>query len=606
MIKYTPVSQQRIEGFETAFEAKLSATNRWVELGKIVPWDKLAQVYYRHLEEKRGRGSLNARIAIGGMIIKHKLNLSDRETVAIISENPYMQHFLGLDVFEARPLFDASLFVKLRKRMGAEVFDEFTTILIEEIKGIEHKKGSKEKDKKIIQEAKGIEQGVDNQESGVRQGVKQVEKEPQTKGEEPEMEVIDVEASETENNVSTSKELSIEGNGKEGRESQEDGHRATIQANNKANVSPELSEQMVEVKPVSAQEEKPKLKGKIKLDATVADIYIAYPTDLDLLAKSREWSEKIIDTLYKELDLDKKPRTYRKVARKSYLTIIKKKKKHKKALRQGIRIQLNCLKRNFWYIDKMQKEAESRGFILPEDYQKYYQVIQQVYQQQQEMYQNKSNSCQNRIVSLAQPYVRPIVRGKSKAVVEFGPKLGLSLVEGYTQIDTLSWEAYHEGEKDFKKSVESYYQLYGYYPELVQVDRIYATRENRRWAKEKGIRMTAKALGRPKKKEKEEENAHQRRKRKQEHNERNQIEGKIGQGKQGYGLNQIKTKTSETAASWIGCIIFVMNIIQFSNDKKNKKGRYFLCFIQLLVYRTEEPIYSHQSDKGRLLLPYAA
>ncbi len=254
----------------------------------------------------------------------------------------------------------------------------------------------------------------------------------------------------------------------------------------------------------------------------------------------------------------------------------------------------------------MQKEAEGRGINLPGIYQQYYQVIQQVYQQQQEMYAHKSKSCQNRIVSLDQPYIRPIVRGKSKAVVEFGPKLGLSLVEGYTRVETLSWEAYHEGEKDFKKSVERYYQLYGYYPELVQVDRIYATRENRRWAKDRGIRMTAKPLGRPKKKEKEEENAYQRSKRKQEHNERNQIEGKIGQGKQGYGLNQIKTKTSETAASWIGCIIFVMNIIQFSNDMKKKKGRYFLCFIQLLVYRMEVPIYSRQTDKGRLLLTYAA
>ncbi len=154
MINYTPTSQQKIEGFATPFSAKLSPTNRWVELGGLIPWDKLAEVYYRPLERKKGRESLNARIAIGAMIIKHKLKLSDRETVSLISENPYMQHFVGLDRFQSKPLFDASLFVKLRKRMGAKAFDEFTTILIKEVQGIEQKKGSNEKGEKRSQRAK--------------------------------------------------------------------------------------------------------------------------------------------------------------------------------------------------------------------------------------------------------------------------------------------------------------------------------------------------------------------------------------------------------------------------------------------------------------------
>ena len=97
----------------------------------------------------------------------------------------------------------------------------------------------------------------------------------------------------------------------------------------------------------------------------------------------------------------------------------------------------------------------------------------------------------DRIVSVHQPYVRPIVRGKSGIPVEFGPKLGLSLDNGYTRINTFSWDAYHES-KDFKSSVEVYRKTHGHYPELVQVDAIYPTRENRDWAKEKGIRITAK------------------------------------------------------------------------------------------------------------------
>ena len=357
----------------------------------------------------------------------------------------------------------------------------------------------------------------------------------------------------------------------------------------------------------AAQAQMPKPAGKLKLDATVADIYITYPTDLDLLHKSRVWSEKIIDHLHKFLPKSKKPRTYRRLARQSYLNIAKKKKKSSKELRVGLRMQLNCLERNLGYIDKMLKEVTFGALSLPRNYLRYYQVIQETYAQQHQMYQTKCNSCPSRIVSLSQPYVRPIVRGKNKGRVEFGPKLGLSLVGGYTRIETFSWEAYHEGNDDFEKGLENYYKLYGHYPELVQVDQIYATRANRQKAQELGIRMTAKPLGRPKKDEKGKESPAQRRKRKQEHAERNHIEGKIGQGKQGYRLNQIRTKTQPTAESWISCIVFVMNLIQFKKDINNKKINYFLWWFNLLlgrlVYRGDKRVNGHENSKvsSRLL-----
>ena len=159
MIKYTPSSQLKIERFKIPFEAKLTANNRWVELGKIIPWDSLAQIYYEQLQEKKGRSAINARIVIGAMIIKHKLNLSDRETVWMISENPYMQHFLGLDVFHSEAVFDPSLFVTIRKRMGEKTFDAFTEVIIKQVKGIKPKGGSninkkEEKESEQKQEAR--------------------------------------------------------------------------------------------------------------------------------------------------------------------------------------------------------------------------------------------------------------------------------------------------------------------------------------------------------------------------------------------------------------------------------------------------------------------
>jgi hypothetical protein len=116
---------------------------------------------------------------------------------------------------------------------------------------------------------------------------------------------------------------------------------------------------------------------------------------------------------------------------------------------------------------------------------------------------------------------------------------------------------------DIKQSVEAYRKIHGHYPELVQVDAIYPTRENRDWAKERNIRITAKPLGRPKKGQ---ESPYQKRKRKKENAERNHIEGKIGQAKNGYRMNQVRTKLKETAESWISCIVSELSKIEIITD----------------------------------------
>ncbi len=577
MIDYTPITQQKIEAFETPFQAKLAGNNRWVELGNMLPWDELAAVYYKHLDGRKGRKSLNARIAIGAMIIKHKLNLSDRETVATISENPYMQHFLGLDVFQSKALFDASLFVTLRKRMGGSTFEAFNHLLIKKVNEVNTKQIQRDKIKK-----KQIISSSQAQAEQVLQSTDKVEEKEEVNS--PISQALDGIIATLQERANNQEVKSIQEPTKQSAPS-----KSSPPAIEETNQNSKHVEDRKEAE--EKQTIKPALKGKLKLDATVADIYISYPTDLDLLDKSRENSEKIIDTLCQELKWKTKPRTYRRKARKQYLSVIKKKRKSKKELRKAIKMELNCLKRNIGYIENLLGETKEGVSTLPKKYQDRYRVIKEVYGQQLEMYQKQTNKCEERIVSLSQPYVRPIVRGKRKNKVEFGPKLGLSLVEGYTCIQTLSWSAYHEGVEDFQKSVESYHALYGYYPEVVQVDQLYATRKNRNWAKEKGIRLTAKALGRPPKQTKEtkEASAYERRKRKQEHVERNHIEGKIGQGKQGYGLNQIRTKTQVTAVSWINCIIFVMNIVRFTADMKKKK-MYFLCFIYWLFHRKKQRV----------------
>jgi hypothetical protein len=250
------------------------------------------------------------------------------------------------------------------------------------------------------------------------------------------------------------------------------------------------------------------------------------------------------------------------LARKRYLNVAKKKNKSKNEIRKAVGQQLRYLRRNLKSIDKLLDTAPGMNFPLAHRDQRIFWVIQHLYDQQAKMYKEHTHSVDNRIVNIYQPYVRPIVRGKDKAQVEFGAKLGVSIQNGYARINTLSWEAYNEG-VDLKKQVEAYKRLNGYYPKVVITDKIYGTRENRQWLKELDIRYSGKPLGRPSAKQ---QTQYQKRKQKLEQGMRNQVEGKFGQGKNGYNLNKVRARAARTSESWIAAIFFVMNLVKFSKE----------------------------------------
>jgi IS5 family transposase len=138
----------------------------------------------------------------------------------------------------------------------------------------------------------------------------------------------------------------------------------------------------------------------------------------------------------------------------------------------------------------------------------------------------------------------------------------VSLGQEFARINTFSWDAYHEA-SDLILQVEAYRDLHGYYPELVQADKLYPTRINRKWLKEREIRITGPALRR-KSKEQLNESYYKKRKRKMEATERSHIEAKFGQKKNGYNLNQIRATLKETSESWVATIFFVMNLINYN------------------------------------------
>jgi IS5 family transposase len=318
-------------------------------------------------------------------------------------------------------------------------------------------------------------------------------------------------------------------------------------------------------------------KGKLQMDATVCDADIKYPTDLDLLNESRQKAEELIDELCLKLGVQDKPRTYRRAARKEFLNVSKMKRKPANVLRKAIRKQINYLKRDVRIINKMLDTIKDEPIPFERRQLKYFFVIQHLLEQQETMYKKKSHQVEDRIVSIHQPHVRPIVRGKAKAKTEFGAKINISLLDGYARVDHFHWDAFNEGQ-DLQSQVERFRKLTGKYPELVQVDKIYLTRENRRFLKEKRIRYTGEPLGR--KPAKEIKSKYQKRKERREAAERSQVEGKFGQGKRGYGLNDIRARLSSTSRSWIGAIIFVMNLIRHMRDIPLP---YFVSLLQKLM-----------------------
>ena len=140
MIRYTSERQLPLTGFTLPFGGKLNPKNRWVKLSHRIPWDELATGYHKKMNADRGRPAKNGRLVIGAVIIKHKLNLSDEETVLQIQENPYLQYFVGLSRYQEEPAFAPSLFVEIRRRMGSEVFDAFETAILSAIERSRKKK----------------------------------------------------------------------------------------------------------------------------------------------------------------------------------------------------------------------------------------------------------------------------------------------------------------------------------------------------------------------------------------------------------------------------------------------------------------------------------
>lgn len=449
------------DDFFLPFGGRLDKENRWVKLANIIPWWEFEDKYRENFKSlNAGEPAFSVRVALGTLIIKTKLGLSDEETVYQIAENPYLQYLLGFPCFKEGLPFAESLITHFRKRFSADIIGEVN--------------------ERIVAITKAENKSKDDDNPGSSGGTGNVE---------------DIDAG-----VNCKK------------------------------------------------------SGKLILDATCTPADIQYPTDARLLNEAREKLEEIIDVLHTpdkgEL---KKARTYRKKAHDSYIVFTKLRKPKAAVIRKIKGKLLRYIRRDLKIVEAL---VSRNGLeLLSKRQHKNLLVIQELFRQQFEMYENRKYRTEDRIVSISQPHVRPIVRGKASAAVEFGAKLSVSVIDGFVFAEKLEWDAYNEN-RTLIESLGRYKAKYGFYPEAVLADKIYRTRENRDFCKSKGIRLSGPKLGRTTEEEKKEAKIQAYK----DSCERNEVEGKFGTGKRKYTLDRIMAKLKETSETMIMLNLLVLNL----------------------------------------------
>lgn len=494
MIKYTPASQLSLPLFKTPFATALSPQNRWVKMAALVPWDEMATVFLRSMSVDEGRPSVDLRIVLGTLLVKHIENLSDERAIEYVQENIYAQYFVGLSSFQAEPVFVPHLFVTIRKRLGEEGTATVNDMLIAQAKKL-----------KAIKHRARPDDGVP----------------PGPTNPKPENQSVEDQAGQP-------------------------GH--------------------TEEKEESPQPPRPpRNRGTLIVDATVAPVNIAYPTDSGLLANCRVVTEGLIDVLYlshREL-WPTKPRTYRREARKSEVSFSKKRRKTKREIRRQVKKQAAYVGRNVRTLHQMLDllEPTDKPVSWTHGQRRQFWIVQEILRQQEVMLKDGRRRIDDRIVSVVQPHIRPIKRGKAGGkLTEFGPKINASVTEGFVRADRIDFNAFHEAE-DLIVQVEGYRCRFGYYPGRVLADQIYWTQKNRKWLRERYIDIGGVPLGRKPQKTK-----YQKEKERRKNNQRSEVEGKFGEVKERYGMDRVYTRLPETTLAEISLIMLSANLVKLLRE----------------------------------------
>ena len=120
-------------------------------MSKLIPWSEFEKKYAEIFSvDGMGAPAKSFRLALGSLMIKEKLRITDEETVEQIRETPHLQYFIGMEGYRDEEPFDPSMMVHFRKRISLEMLTEINERIHEEQVKKNKKKIRKLKRKKIL------------------------------------------------------------------------------------------------------------------------------------------------------------------------------------------------------------------------------------------------------------------------------------------------------------------------------------------------------------------------------------------------------------------------------------------------------------------------
>jgi hypothetical protein len=296
-------------------------------------------------------------------------------------------------------------------------------------------------------------------------------------------------------------------------------------------------------------------------DATCYESHVRYPTDVKLLWESIEWLWAQIRSIGKAIKMPL-PRVKYKEQKDKYQSYQRRRRKFKKEERRTRRRLLYLLDKLLGIIPVfIGGWKRSPHLVINPVKRNFFQrlrTIKKVSQQQKWHFDRPKDSIPNRIVSLAKPYIRPIVRGKETKRVEFGMKLHKMQIDGISFIEHWDFEAFHEGVR-LKKTVWKHHRYFGKCHQFAG-DQIYANNKNRKYCTSSQIATCFKRKGRASK------NEDQNQKLRQVLGKARAtiLEGSFGNEKNHYLLDKIKARNYHTERCWIFFGIFTPNAVKMS------------------------------------------
>ena len=298
----------------------------------------------------------------------------------------------------------------------------------------------------------------------------------------------------------------------------------------------------------------PQERQTLLMDATCYESWVRYPTDVKLLWESCQWIHQGIIGLCSMLSL-RRPRNKFLAQQKKYMNYAR---RRKKTYHQTQRLRRSLL----YLLEKLVGQLQDIFDVhqikwMGKTFYQRLKTIKTVIVQQKYLLNRPSSSLPKRIVSLAKPYIRPIVRGKENKPTEFGAKAHITLTAGLAWIEHLSFDAFHEGIR-LKKAVIKHEHIFGQC-KMLGADNIYPTNENRRFITQRKIQTCFAKKG-PKPLSSQEKQVktiiYKAR--------ASQMEGIFGNQKNHYLLTKVKARSQPAEEIWIFFGILTANAVKLA------------------------------------------